>query len=90
MIQIRRWLRYRKLRNCSHRQHKMPEPTRRTYFQWPSKYWSGVADEVTVDIAQCRCGRRKVCNEVDRTNLTGLTMSSSQWAELRENGILFR
>jgi hypothetical protein len=63
---------------------------KRHFYRYPSRWFRAITDEVTeIRILCSRCGQ--VQHDWEETvvrELSGLTMSSERWRELRENGTL--
>lgn len=78
-------------KKCERLGHQYKQMTKR-YYQWPGKGCRSVADECLVRIHVCRrCGVKEKQGDdevISRESIHSLSMSSSAWRELEENGIL--
>ncbi len=80
-------LRRRRINKCALTNHTLREPKRHKFYTWPAEF-RGVADVLTVEVAQCKCGEVVVGGEFSRTSLDGLTMGASDWDRLQEFRII--
>jgi len=60
-------------------------PLRR--YEYPSKGWRGVADDVSYTVQKCkRCGAKGTMTETGRETINSLSMPSEHWRQLKATG----
>lgn len=82
------WFRESRRRRCAHRGHPLRPPVERRYLVYPSELHGFVADEIKVRQERCACGELAREQELERVPLSGLSMPSDDWAQLRRHGRL--